>query len=264
MPAVGDAVGDGILRAASPHPGAPMYREPPLPPGLPPDGVSVAHALLSRRSVRGFLPTPVPRATIEGILYLAARAPSGTNCQPWKVYVCSGTVRAALAADLATAHDEQAAGAGEHVEEYAYYPRTWRDPYLARRRKLGWGYYGLMGIGRGERAATHAQHAKNFNFFGAPVGLFFTLDRDLEQGSWLDTGMFLQGVMIAARAFGLHTCPQAAFTPFHRVVRRHLPIPDSEVLLCGMALGAIDDAARENGLNTEREPVAVFTKFLGD
>jgi len=241
-----------------------MYREHPLPAGLPPEGIPVARALLSRRSVRGFLPTPVSRATIEGILQLAARAPSGTNCQPWKVYVCAGAVRRALTADLAAAHDAQAAGSREHVQEYKYYPQTWRDPYLARRRKLGWDYYGVMGIGRGEHAATHAQHAKNFSFFGAPVGLFFTLDRDLEQGSWLDTGMFVQGVMIAARAYGLHTCPQAAFTPFHRVVRRHLPIPDSEILLCGMALGVIDDAARENTLNTEREPVAVFARFFGD
>lgn len=241
-----------------------MYREPPLPADVPPAGVPIAKALVSRRSVRGFLPTPVPRATIEGILHLAARAPSGTNCQPWKVYVCAGATRDALTADLTAAHDAQAEGSREHIEEYAYYPRQWREPYLARRRKLGWDYYGLMGIGRGERAATHAQHGKNFHFFGAPVGLFVTLDRDLEQGSWLDTGMFLQGVMIAARAYGLHTCPQAAFTPFHRVVRRHLPIPDSEILLCGMALGAIDESARENALNTEREPVAAFARFFGD
>jgi len=239
-----------------------MYLEPPLPPGLPPEGVPIARALLSRRSVRGFLNTPVPRAVIEGILYLGARAPSGTNCQPWRVYVCTGAVRDALSADLHAAHDAQAAGSTEHTQEYAYYPRQWRDPYLARRRKLGWDYYGVMGIARGDREKTHAQHAKNYDFFGAPVGLFFTLDRDLEQGSWLDTGMFLQGVMTAARAYGLHTIPQAAFTPFHRVVRRHVPIPDGEVLLCGMALGAIDPAARENTLATEREPVAAFARFV--
>lgn len=242
---------------------AAMYREPPPPAGLPATGLAVAHALLSRRSVRGFLPTPVPRATIEGILYLAARAPSGTNCQPGNVYVCTGEARDALVRDLIAAHDAQAEGSREHVEEYAYYPRTWREPYLTRRRKLGWDYYGLMGIGRGDRAATHAQHAKNFHFFGAPVGLFFTLDRDLERGSWLDAGMFIEGVMIAARTYGLHTCPQAAFTPFHRIVRRHLGYGEGEILLCGMALGAIDETARENALNTEREPVAVFARFVG-
>ena len=115
--------------------------------------------------------------------------------------------------------------------------------------------------GRSQRAR---QHARNYEFFGAPVGLFFTLDRDLEMGSWLDTGMFIEAVMVAARAYGLHTCPQAAFTPFHRIVRRHLCIPDGEVLLCGMALGHIDPAETANGLNTEREPVAGFTRFIGD
>ena len=228
---------------------------------MPSTGQAVASALVTRRSVRGFLPTPVPRTTIEAILALASRAPSGTNCQPWKVYVCQGAVRAALTRDLLAAH---AAPDGTHVEEYAYYPRHWRDPYLARRRKLGWDLYGLLGIAKGDRVATARQHARNYAFFGAPVGLFFTLDRDLEQGSWLDCGMFIQSVMVAARAFDLHTCPQAAFTPYHRIVRRHVGIPDSEVLLCGMALGAIDPDERANALETVREPVDVFARFVDD
>ena len=238
-----------------------MHRDPPPPAGLPPEGLPVAAALLSRRSVRGFLPTPVPRATVEGILQLAARAPSGTNCQPWNVYVCTGAARDRLAAALHAAHDEAARGEGGHGPEYAYYPAEWREPYLARRRAFGWSYYGLLGIGRGDRAAMHAQHAKNFAFFGAPVGLFCTLDRGLERGSWLDAGMFIASVTIAARAYGLHTCPQAAFLPFHRVVRRELAIPAGEVLLCGMSLGAIDESARENALATPREPVAAFARF---
>ena len=235
-----------------------------LPAGIPAAGVPIARALASRRSVRGFLSVPVPRTTIEGILTLAARAPSGTNCQPWKVYVCSGAVRDALSEALLAAHDAAAAGAQEHEEEYAYYPKRWREPYLGRRRKLGWDYYTLMGIARGDRAATHRQHAKNYRFFGAPVGLFFTLDRDMEAGSWLDCGMFIEGVMIAARAYGLHTCPQAAFTPYHRIVRQHLAIPDAEILLCGMALGSIDETAPENALVTEREPASVFARFVDD
>jgi nitroreductase len=129
-------------------------------------------------------------------------------------------------------------------------------------RKLGWDLYGLLGIAKGDRAGTARQHARNYEFFGAPVGLFFTLDRDLESGSWLDCGMFIQSVMIAARAFGLHTCPQAAFTPFHRIVRRHLGIPDGEILLCGMALGEIDEGERANALATVREPVGVFAHFF--
>ena len=235
-----------------------MYQPPPLPPAVPAEGIAIARALLTRRSIRGFRPTPVPRATIEAILALAARAPSGTNCQPWKVYVCVGAVRDALSRELVAAHF---ADDGTHVEEYAYYPRRWREPYLGRRRRLGWDLYGLLGIAKGDRAAAARQHARNYEFFGAPVGLFFTLDRDLENGSWLDCGMFIQSVMIAARAFGLHTCPQAAFTPFHRIVRRHLGIPDGEILLCGMALGDIDEGEQANALNTVREPVHAFTRF---
>jgi nitroreductase len=232
-----------------------------VPPEVPPAGAAVAHALLTRRSVRGFLDTPVPRSTIEAILALAARAPSGTNCQPWKVYVCTGAVRAALTRELLAAH---AANDGTHTQEYAYYPRHWREPYLARRRRIGWDLNGLLGIAKGDRAATARAHARNYTFFGAPVGLFFTLDRDLEQGSWLDCGMFIQSVMIAARAFDLHTCPQAAFTSYHRIVRRHLAIPDGEILLCGMALGTIDPDATANRLVTVREPVQVFARFVGD
>ena len=227
---------------------------------VPPGGVRIAEALLTRRSVRAFLPTPVPRATVAAILQLAARAPSGTNVQPWKAYACAGAVRDALAAELLALHD---AGGEGHAAEYAYYPRQWREPYLSRRRKLGWDYYGLMGLTRDDKAGMHRQHGRNFDFFGAPVGLFFTIDRDLELGSWLDAGMFVQGVMIAARAFDLHTCPQAAFTTYHAVVRRHLAIPDAEILLCGMSLGHIDPHARENALVSERVPVSGFATFHG-
>ena len=238
-----------------------MHRDPPLPANLPPAGRDVAQALVSRRSVRGFLPLPIPRDVVEGILGLAARAPSGTNVQPWNVYVCTGAARDALSRELVDAHF---AATGEHQEEYAYYPKVWREPYLGRRRKVGWDLYGLLGIPKGDRAATARQHARNYMFFGAPVGLFFALDRDLELGSWLDTGMFIQAVMIAARAYGLHTCPQAAFTPFHRIVRRHLAIPDTQILVCGMALGHLDPDEPANALTTEREAVASFTRFVDE
>jgi nitroreductase len=237
-----------------------MRPEPPIPPEVPAAGVPVARALLSRRSVRGFLPTAIPRATVEAILALAARAPSGTNVQPWKVYVCAGEAKRALTAKLVAAHH---AATGEHAEEYPYYPRRWREPYVSRRRKLGWDLYGLVGIAKGDTAAMARQHARNFEFFGAPVGLFYTVDRDLEVGSWLDVAMFVENVMIAARAFGLHTCPQAAFTPYHRIVGPHLGIPDSELLLCGMSLGHEDPDEPANRLATEREPVAAFATFAG-
>ena len=222
---------------------------------------AVDAAITSRRSVRAFLPTPVPRTTVEDILRVAARAPSGTNTQPWKVWVLTGASKEALSARLRAAYDDPAERA-RHSEEYAYYPTDWVSPYLERRRKVGWDLYGLLGIGKGDKPRMHAQHRRNYDFFGAPVGLMFTLDRVMRQGSWLDFGMFLQNVMVAARARGLDTCPQAAFTPFHRIVLDHLGAPPEQQLVCGMSLGHADPAAIENTLVTEREPVAAFTRFL--
>ena len=230
-------------------------------PITPSTTAAVDAAVLSRRSIRAFLPTPVPRATVEDILQVASRAPSGTNTQPWQVHVLTGAALQALAADIAAAHDDPQARAS-HTEEYAYYPQQWQSPYIDRRRKVGWDLYTLLGIAKTDKARMHTQHGRNYSFFGAPVGLMFTIDRVLEKGSWLDYGMFLQNVMIAARARGLDTCPQAAFTPFHRIIARHLQLPETQMLVCGMSLGHADPAAIENTLVTEREPVAGFTRFL--
>ncbi len=227
-----------------------------------PDAAAIVDAaLISRRSVRAFLPTPVPRATVEHILAVAARAPSGTNIQPWKVYVLTGAAKEALSDELIAAHDDPQARA-EAQEEYPYYPSQWVAPYIDRRRKIGWDLYGLLGIDRTDKAGMHGQHARNYRFFDAPVGLMFTIDRVLEQGSWLDYGMFLQNVMVAARGRGLDTCPQAAFTQYHRIIMRHLGAPASEMLVCGMSLGHADPSATENALVTEREPVDRFARFL--
>ena len=230
-------------------------------PITPSTTAAVDAAVLSRRSIRAFLPTPVPRATVEDILQVASRAPSGTNTQPWQVHVLTGAALQALAADIAAAHDDPQARAS-HTEEYAYYPQQWQSPYIDRRRKVGWDLYTLLGIAKTDKARMHTQHGRNYSFFGAPVGLMFTIDRVMEKGSWLDYGMFLQNVMIAARARGLDTCPQAAFTPFHRIIARHLQLPETQMLVCGMSLGHADPAAIENTLVTEREPVAGFTRFL--
>jgi nitroreductase len=218
-------------------------------------------AITSRRSIRAFLPTPVPRTTIEEILAVAARAPSGTNTQPWKVAVLTGAARQRLVDAISAAYDDPQQRK-LHVEEYAYYPTQWVDPYLARRRKVGWDLYGLLGIGRDDKARMHAQHGRNYRFFDAPVGLIFSIDRIMEQGSWLDYGMFLQNIMVAARARGLDTCPQAAFTQFHAIIRAQLALPDSEMVVCGMSLGYADMSRVENTLQTEREPVSGFARFL--
>lgn len=215
-------------------------------------------AITSRRSIRAFLPTPVAREEIEQILQVAARAPSGTNIQPWKVHVLTGATRDLLAAKILAAHNQPDYA---EQEEYAYYPRQWQSPYIERRRKVGWDLYALLGLTRENKAGMHAQHGRNFNFFDAPVGLMFTIDRVLEQGSWLDYGMFLQNIMIAARARGLDTCPQAAFINFPSIIKEVLRIPDSETLVCGMSLGYADPDKIENTLHTEREAVAAFTQF---
>jgi nitroreductase len=222
---------------------------------------AVDAAITSRRSLRAFLPTPVPRETIEAILAVAARAPSGTNTQPWKVYVLTGAAKEALSRDIGAAYDDPAARTA-HVEEYAYYPTEWRSPFIDRRRKVGWDLYSLLGIAKTDKARMHMQHRRNYEFFGAPVGLMFTIERVMQQGSWLDYGMFLQNIMVAARARGLDTCPQAAFTQFHRIISAHIGAAESEQLVCGMSLGHADPEAVENTLVTEREPVRGFTRFL--
>ncbi|WP_245610074.1 nitroreductase [Thiomonas bhubaneswarensis] len=218
-------------------------------------------AITSRRSVRRFLPTPVSRETVEAILQVASRAPSGTNTQPWQVHVLTGEAKARLSACILAAYDDPVQAA-QHTDEYAYYPREWRSPYIDRRRKVGWDLYGLLGIAKGDKAAMHAQHGRNYLFFDAPVGLIFTIDRVMEQGSWLDYGMFLQNIMVAARGRGLDTCPQAAFTTFHRVIEDELKLDAAtQQVVCGMALGWADPQAVENKLVTERAPVAEFTRF---
>ncbi|WP_298291912.1 nitroreductase [Thiomonas sp.] len=236
----------------------------PPPPAAEPDlptQAAVDAAITSRRSIRRFLPTPVPRQTIEDILQVAARAPSGTNTQPWQVHVLTGAALQRLSARVLAAYDDPSQAA-QHSEDYAYYPRQWVSPYIDRRRKVGWDLYGLLGIAKGDKAAMHAQHGRNYRFFDAPVGLVFTIDRVMQQGSWLDYGMFLQNIMIAARARGLHTCPQAAFNAFHRIIEDELGLdPAVQQLVCAMSLGWADPHAVENTLVTERAPVAEFTRF---
>jgi nitroreductase len=220
--------------------------------------MNVDEAILTRRSVRAFLPNPVPKATVLDILDVAARAPSGTNMQPWLVYAVAGRVRDAIVADAMALHDQ-----GGEPSEYKYYPDRLFEPFIGRRRKVGWDLYGLVGIGKGDRERTHRQHGENYRFFGAPVGLFFFVHRELEIGSWLDYGMFIQNVMLAARGRGLHTCPQVAWTRAHTAVRPHVGAPDDHALICGMSLGYEDEAARVNSLRTERVPAAQFTTCFG-
>ncbi len=214
----------------------------------------------SRRSVRAFLPTPVPRETLEEILRISSRAPSGTNVQPWKVYVLTGNAKEQLSQKILAAYNDPEE-AQTHTEEYPYYPAKWVSPYIDRRRKVGLDLYGLLDIKKGEAARMHAQHGRNYTFFDAPVGLIFTIDRIMQQGSWFDYGMFVQTIMLAARARGLDTCPQAAFTQFHRIIAEQLNLPENEMVVCGMALGHADESKPENKLRTERAPLEEWVRF---
>lgn len=222
------------------------------------DPAAVDDAINTRRAVRAFTDEPVSRETVVEVLEAASRAPSGTNMQPWKVHVLLGAARERLAETLVDAYLNRQ---DEIDAEWSYYPDPIPEPYLSRRRKVGWDLYGLLGIEKGDKERMRIQHARNFRFFDAPVGLICTIDRVLEVGSWLDYGMFLQNVMVAARGRGLHTCPQAAFAPYHRIIREALGIPESEMVVCGMAIGHADPDAPENALETERVPVEAFARF---
>lgn len=226
---------------------------------------AVDAAITSRMSARAFTKQSVPRETLEHLLQVASRAPSGTNTQPWKVYVLQGASRDSLVAKVCAAHDAMRADsalAAQYSEEYDYYPEKWVSPYIDRRRENGWSLYGLLGIGRGDKVKMHLQHQRNFRFFDAPVGLMFTIDRVMGRGSLVDYGMFLQNLMVVARAHGLHTCPQAAWNGFHKIVMPHIGAGADEMLVCGMSLGYADEADPVNGFHTPRVLVSEFTHWL--
>lgn len=214
---------------------------------------AVVEAVAGRRSIRSFLPTPVPDETVIQILEAASRAPSGQNMQPWRVHFVTGETRERLCAEVTAAADR-----GERSEEYAYFPRQIREPYLSRRRKVGFDLYALHGVDRNDLEGRKRVLLRNFEFFGAPVGLFFTMERDWGYGAWIDLGMMMVNVMTVARAYGLETCPQQAWCEYGQPVRRVLGVPDDQVIVSGMALGHADYAAKENSLVTDRAPASEF------
>ena len=222
--------------------------------------MDVLDAIGSRKSIRAFTADPVPRETIERILEIAQRSPSGTNTQPWHTYVCTGRVKQAITDDVL---ELVRSGRGRTYEELGYYPATWKDIHRERRRGVGWSLYGLLGIEKGDREASARQGQRNFKFFDAPVGLFITVDSYLGLGSWSDAGMYVQTIMLAARGFGLHTCPQAAWIPFQDPILKHLGIPDDEKIVTGMSLGYADPTAIENTLVSDREALENVVHYRG-
>jgi len=221
---------------------------------------TINDAITSRRSIRAFLPDPVADDTLRDLLDLASRAPSGTNTQPWKMHVVRGAARDQLCDEIVAAF----LAGDQYSEEYAYAPDPWGEPYQSRRRANGWGLYGALGIEKGEKERMQTQHARNFQLFDAPVGVFITIDRKLELGSWLDIGLFMQTLMLAARGHGLDTCPQQAFAGFHTIIQKRLAIPADQMVVCGVALGYADMSAPENHFTSEREPVETFARFVDE
>ena len=215
---------------------------------------AVKDAITSRKSTRAFLPTPIDQALLDELLAVAGTAPSGSNVQPWNVHVVSGAARDRLSAALLAAHESGQTSA----REYQYYPLNWRSPYIERRRATGWGLYNLLGIGKGDREASSRQHGRNYEFFDAPVALIFTIDNDLQTGSWLDYGMFLQNIMIAARGYGLHTCPQAAMANYPEIIKQHLGIADDKIVVCGISIGYEDTGNPVNEFQPGRMPLNEF------
>ncbi|ESK55160.1 nitroreductase [Acinetobacter tjernbergiae] len=227
----------------------------------------VDDAITSRHSVRAFLDTPVATQTIKDILTVASRAPSGTNTQPWKVYVITGKKRAEMIDRVCTAQIElfqKPELAEQYQETFAYYPETWISPFIDRRRENGWGLYGLLGIQKGEKEKMAAQQLRNYQLFDAPVALCFTVNKAMGIGSKMDISMMIQNVMVAAKARGLDTCPQAAWNHFHPIVLEVLDAPEDEELVCTVALGYADPDHIVNSFITPREPVENFTVFLDE
>ncbi len=226
---------------------------------------AVDEAIISRHSIRAFTQQAVSKEVLIHLFEVASRAPSGTNTQPWKVYVLQGESKENLVKKVCQAHDDirsQPELASTYKEAYDYYPEKWVSPYIDRRRENGWSLYGLLGIGKGEKEKMHSQQQRNYKFFDAPVGLMFTIDKILGRGSLVDYGMFLQSLMVAARGCGLHTCPQAAWNGFANIILPHIGATEEEMLVCGMALGYADDKAIVNTLQTPRLGASEFTHWV--
>ena len=211
--------------------------------------MNVSEALATRKSIRAFRPDAVTRETIESILKLAARAPSGGNLQPWKVHVLIGAAKDEL---VRRTKERMAVNPRGGTPEYHIYPPELTEPYSTRRFQVGEQMYATMGIPREDRARRLKQFVRNWEFFGAPVGLIFSIDRQMQEGQWSDLGGFLQSIMLLAREHGLHTCAQEAWAPFHEVIRDYLNVPPEEMIFCGMSLGYADETAPINTLVSER------------
>ncbi|MGY9027576.1 MAG: nitroreductase [Candidatus Puniceispirillales bacterium] len=222
--------------------------------------MNVKEAFVSRRSVRRFLPDSVSKEKIENILEGAAFAPSGHNIQPWHVYVVQGQKKLSITQSIIDAIKD---GSSKNMKtEFDYYPTEWFEPFVSRRRAVGFELYKLLEIGRDDFEARDKQMQENFHFFGAPVGMFITMDKRLATGTFMDVGMFIQSILVGARGEGLHSCGQVAFTKFHTLIAEQLEFKENEMLVCGVSIGYEDTSAAENALRVEKLQYSDFTTFL--
>lgn len=220
----------------------------------------VDQVIKSRFACRSFSDCAVPQRLVEDVLEVARFAPSGANIQPWRVYVVAGSKKDELSAVLLKAHEE---AKDQHISGYQYYASPLPEPYVSRRDQFGRIFYGALGIQQWDLVARGRQTAKNYSFFGAAVGLIITIDSRLQMGSWLDLGMFLQNIMIAARARGLQTCPQETFAKYHKLLRQLLPITSDETVVCGISMGYGEDNVVSTGSLMPKAEVADFAHFAG-
>jgi nitroreductase len=223
--------------------------------------MEVRDAIASRYSCRAFLPKPVPFETVKDILARAARAPSGGNLQPWLVHVIAGERLEALKDQLRPRFAKELPR-GEGAE-YQVYPRDLKEPYYTRRFRVGEHLYASLGIPREDRPARYRQFGRNYLFYDAPVGMFVSTDRTMGAPQWSDLGGFIQNISLLARAYGLHTCAQEAWTSWHKTVSAFLKLSPEHILFCGIALGHADEEAPINQWRSEREPVEAVAKFEG-
>jgi nitroreductase len=224
------------------------------------DHASIDDVIRSRTSTRKFRTEPVGEELVREILDAARHAPSGANIQPWRVYVVSGEIQHKIGSALLLAHETEK---DSYASEYAYYAEELPEPYLSRKKDFGRIFYGSLGIEQADMTGRARQTGKNYGFFGAPVGLIVTIDRRLEQGSWLDLGMFLQNIMLSAKGRGLSSCPQETFAKYHKLLRTLLPIADAEMVVCGISMGFEEDGNAIEPRLMPRAPVDEFACFLG-
>jgi nitroreductase len=217
--------------------------------------MDVSEAARRRMSVRAFLEKPVPGELVREILEIAHGAPSGGNLQPWRVYALAGEALAAFKA--------RAVAGGPEAPEYDVYPANLWEPFRTRRYQCGEDLYASIGIPREDKPARLKQLARNLDFFGAPVGLFFCLDRNLGLPQWADVGMFMQTVMLLAIERGLDTCSQEFWARYPRAVAEFVGLPDDHMVFAGMALGYRDESAPINGWRTRRDPFETWAEMRG-